>query len=64
MQYIQAKFKENIQYVCISSPDGPPTCPPVIYIQIVFKEIVNLKNYFLKPVAGLNEFYFVNQIIN
>ena len=58
MEHIQTKFKENIQYVCISSPAGQPTCPPVLYIQIVLKEMVKQKSYFLKTVAGLNELYF------
>ena len=60
MEHIQTKFKENIQYVGISSPARPPTCPPVLYIQIVLKEMVKQNSYFLKTIAGLNELYFNN----
>ena len=57
MKHIQNEFDGLIQYVCISSPKGPQTrCPPV-YIQIILHKIINKKTYFLRAVSGMKQLY-------
>ncbi len=61
MQHIENEFNQVLQYVCISSPNEPQVYylppPPLVYIQIILQKATNKKSYFLKRVAGLNDFY-------
>jgi len=62
MKHIQNEFNENIQYVCISSPNEPqPRCS--MYIQIILHKIINKKTYFLNAVAGLDKRYQQARVI-
>ncbi|CAF3973685.1 unnamed protein product [Adineta steineri] len=57
MKHIHREFKFLIQYVCVSSFNNSQrnfTSSPLIYIQIILREKINKKTYFLKRIAGMN----------